>query len=188
MLFFFLFLSFVQVGLLSYGGSEGSLALLQHEIVEQHHWLTSEEFAQLLAVSNVLPGDFAVQFAAYTGIVALTGMGFWAVLGGSLTATVSVALPSVFWSECHAWLRNIVSNRDIKESMLTLLRPLAPGIVLAAILMLCTHDIFGSPNEDIWDFIISIFLFVSTLTGITVFRIKPLAMLLLCGVAGIILF
>ena len=65
MIFLFLLLSFLQVGLFSYGGSEGSLALLQHEIVEQQHWLTSDEFAQLLALSNVLPGDFAVQFAAY---------------------------------------------------------------------------------------------------------------------------
>jgi len=188
MIFLFLLLSFLQVGLFSYGGSEGSLALLQHEIVEQQHWLTSDEFAQLLALSNVLPGDFAIQFAAYVGYVALTGKGFWAVIGGSLTATMAVALPSVFWSECCERLRGIFSNNDIKESMLTLLRPLAPGIVLAAILLLCNQHIFGSLNLDKWEFITSIFLFVATLLGITLFRVKPLFMLLLCGIAGIILY
>ena len=74
--FLFLFLSFAQVGLLGLGGSAGSQALLEHELLTLHHWLSPEQLADLMVFCRTLPGG--------TGLNA-------AVLGGSAASAASSA-------------------------------------------------------------------------------------------------
>ena len=49
-------------------------------------------------------------------------------------------------------------------------------------------DNFGSPTQSPWDFWVSLFLFVCTLLGVAVFRFHAAFMVLLCGLAGWVLF
>ena len=46
-----LFLSFFQIGLLSFGGGMAAIPLIQEQVVDQHHWLTLTEFADLVTIS-----------------------------------------------------------------------------------------------------------------------------------------
>lgn len=188
LIYFFLFFSFFQVGLFGYGGSEGLLSLLQHEIVVEHGWLTSAEFANMLAVCRILPGEYGVQFATFVGYTALSEFGFFAALSGSLAAVVGLSLPSLLLtlvSEQH--FVKFVSV-DVRQNMMSLLRPLAPGLVAASILMLINEENFSSPTSEPWQFGVSIFLFLATLVGTRLFRFNALFMLLLCGVAGALLY
>ena len=51
-----LFLSFFQIGLLSFGGGMAAIPLIQEQVVDQHHWLTLTEFADLVTISEMTPG------------------------------------------------------------------------------------------------------------------------------------
>ena len=61
-------------------------------------------------------------------------------------------------------------------------------VLLAAVLVLMTKDNFGSPTEDMWQFGISIFLFVTAFVGTQFFKVSPIRMILLCALAGLLLY
>ncbi|MFH1783419.1 MAG: chromate transporter [bacterium] len=62
-----LFLVFSRIGLFAIGGAYSFLPLLERDIVEKYHWLTREEFLEVLGVVRVFPGAISVKYATYTG-------------------------------------------------------------------------------------------------------------------------
>lgn len=80
-----LFINFFQVGLLAFGGGFASVALLQHVVVDQQHWLTFAQFRDGIALGQVTPGPVLITagFVGYkvSGIV------------GALAATFGIFLP-----------------------------------------------------------------------------------------------
>lgn len=61
-----LFLTFVKIGTFTIGGGYAMLPLIQREVVERH-WLTKEEFIDIFAVTQSLPGIFVVNIAIFVG-------------------------------------------------------------------------------------------------------------------------
>ena len=61
-----LFLAFLQIGCMSFGGGYASLPLIQ-QVVLQHHWLNKTEMAQLITISQMTPGPIAVNAATFVG-------------------------------------------------------------------------------------------------------------------------
>ncbi|ARP44355.1 putative transporter YwrA [Geobacillus thermodenitrificans] len=62
-----LFLAFFRVGMLGYGGGPSSIPLVRAEVVTKYRWMTDEEFAEILAIANALPGPIATKLAGYIG-------------------------------------------------------------------------------------------------------------------------
>ena len=62
-----MFLTFVKVGLFSFGGGYAILAMLQQEIVVKHGWLTASEFTDVVAISQMTPGPIAINAATFIG-------------------------------------------------------------------------------------------------------------------------
>lgn len=62
-----LFIAFVRVGLLGYGGGPSSIPLVQIEAVRNYAWCTKDEFVDILAMGNALPGPIATKMAGYIG-------------------------------------------------------------------------------------------------------------------------
>jgi chromate transporter len=56
-----------RIGVLSFGGPAGQIALLHKEVVEQRAWLTEDEFLRALSFCMLLPGPEAMQLATYCG-------------------------------------------------------------------------------------------------------------------------
>lgn len=79
-----LFWGFFLANLLGYGGGPSSIPLIQEEIVHHYHWLTNSQFADVLAVSNALPGPIATKIAAFVGYE----VGLWPGFVIALAATV----------------------------------------------------------------------------------------------------
>ena len=84
-----LFLLFLRVGLLSFGGGNAAMPYIEHEVVTGKKWLTKEEFYELLAVTNSLPGPNMIQVCGYIG---KKQFGFI----GMIVATFSMLLPPTF--------------------------------------------------------------------------------------------
>ena len=96
MIFLSLFITFFEIGLFGFGGGYGMLSLIQHETVERWHWLTSAEFTDIVAISQMTPGPIGINSATYAGYQAVMNGGYstpMAILG-SATATFALVLPS----------------------------------------------------------------------------------------------
>ncbi|KGX92540.1 chromate transporter [Pontibacillus halophilus JSM 076056 = DSM 19796] len=62
-----LFMAFIRVSLLGYGGGPAAIPLLYKEVVDRYKWLTDDEFSDILALANTLPGPIATKMAGYIG-------------------------------------------------------------------------------------------------------------------------
>ncbi|NOU93913.1 chromate transporter [Paenibacillus sp. LMG 31456] len=82
-----LFWGFFVANVLGYGGGPASIPLMQEEIVNHYGWISNEQFADLLAVANALPGPIATKLAAFVGYQQLGWFGF-------LIATIATVVPS----------------------------------------------------------------------------------------------
>ncbi|MBP1948006.1 chromate transporter [Virgibacillus litoralis] len=71
-----LFIAFFRVGMLGYGGGPGSIPLIHKEVVDKYEWMSDEDFGDLLALANTLPGPIATKLAGYIGhrVSGLVGM------------------------------------------------------------------------------------------------------------------
>lgn len=84
-----LFIAFFRVGMLGYGGGPGSIPLIHKEVVENYKWMSDEDFGDLLALSNTLPGPIATKLAGYIGhrVSGIVGM---------LNAVLASIIPTIF--------------------------------------------------------------------------------------------
>ena len=99
MIYLELFYTFFIIGLFGFGGGYGMLSLIQTETVVNHHWLSSAEFTNIVAVSQMTPGPIGINSATYCGYTAVHNAGFGAGMAvlGSLTATIALVLPSLIY-------------------------------------------------------------------------------------------
>ena len=88
MIYLQLFWVFLKIGLFGFGGGYAMLSMFQFEVVDHYQWMTSQEFADMVAISQMTPGPISINVATYAGY---TVAGF----AGSLIATFSIVLPSL---------------------------------------------------------------------------------------------
>ncbi len=67
MIYWQIFLAFFIPGILGYGGGPSSIPLVENEVVGRYAWLTVNEFSEVLALANALPGPIATKMAGYIG-------------------------------------------------------------------------------------------------------------------------
>lgn len=82
-----LFITFFKIGLFTFGGGWAMISIIQREIVDKHKWMGQNEFLDLLAVSQSLPGILAVNISVAVGDK-LRGQ------RGSIFAAMGTILPS----------------------------------------------------------------------------------------------
>src|SRR3989338_5688219 len=82
-----LFMVFLKIGLFTVGSGYSMLVLTQRYIVDTYHWLTIQEFTDLVAISEITPGPIMVNLATFVGTKV-------AGIMGAVFATVGlVAIP-----------------------------------------------------------------------------------------------
>ena len=190
MIFLYLFITFVEIGLFGFGGGYGMLSLIQHETVEHWHWLSSSEFTDIVAISQMTPGPIGINSATYCGYTAVSNAGYSSSMAvfGSAIATFALVLPSLILMILISRMFMRYMNTHTVQSVFTGLRPAVVGLLAAATLLLMTPENFSTPSEDAWQFYISIALFLATFFGTKVVKINPIKMIGCCAIAGIILF
>ena len=87
-----LFLVFLKVGAVIYGGGYVLLAFLRPDLVEHYHWLTNEQLLDAVTVGQVTPGPLLTT-ATFIGYVLSDQHGYGGLAGG-LIATVGIFLPA----------------------------------------------------------------------------------------------
>ena len=189
MIFLQLFYTFFIIGLFGFGGGYGMLSLIQTETVIRHHWLSSAEFTNIVAISQMTPGPIGINSATYCGYTAVHNAGFtggMAVLG-SVTATAALVLPSLILMLLISKMFLKYMKTPLVQSVFMGLRPVVVGLLAAATLLLCNAENFSSPNINLWQFCISLALFIDTFVGTMWLKINPIRMICYAAVAGLLL-
>ncbi|MEH7224611.1 chromate transporter [Bacillus sp. JJ1566] len=85
---FHIFYAFFKVGLFGYGGGPSSIPLVHKEAVERYKWLTDDDFGDILALGNTLPGPITTKMAGYIGY----RVGGWL---GMINAVLATSVPTI---------------------------------------------------------------------------------------------
>lgn len=189
MIFLQLFWTFFKIGLFGFGGGYGMLSLIQMETVHNHHWLTSAEFTNIVAISQMTPGPIGINSATYCGYTAIhnAGMGNALAILGSATATFSLVLPTfVLMILISKMFMKYMKTRTVQH-VFTGLRPAVVGLLASATIMLLDKENFSAPSVNLWQFIISILLFAATFVGSMWIKINPIRMICYAAIAGLVL-
>ena len=189
MIFLSLFITFFEIGLFGFGGGYGMLSLIQHETVEANHWLSTSEFTDIVAISQMTPGPIGINSATYCGYTAIHNAGYGHLMAvlGSATATFALVLPSLVQMILISRMFMKYMHTRTVTSVFAGLRPAVVGLLAAATLLLCTRENFSTPKENLWQFCISCFLFAAAFYGVKVVKINPIRMILYCAIAGLVL-
>jgi len=187
MIFLRLFLTFLKIGVFSFGGGLATIALIQHDVVEEQGWLTSQEFTDIVATSQITPGPVGINTATYTGYTAIVNAGYseWMGILGAFIASFSVILiPVILMLIVSKFLLKHKDNKIIATTM-SVLRLAVVGLVAAAALLLVTPETFGNVSPQLW---ISIGIFAVVFIASLKFKASPILMILLSGVAGFLIY
>lgn len=189
MIYLYLFFTFFQIGLFGFGGGYGMLSLIQTETVIQHHWLTSAEFTNIVAISQMTPGPIGINSATYCGYAAIhnAGYGMWMSVLGSVVATTALVLPSLILMILISKMFMKYMNTEPVQNIFSGLRPAVVGLLAAATLLLMNEENFGSMMGNPWQFWISIALFIATFIGTKYIKINPIRMICYAAFAGLML-
>lgn len=149
MLYLQLFYTFFKIGLFGFGGGYAMLSMIQGEVVTRYGWLTSQEFTDIVAISQMTPGPIGINSATYVGFTATGSV--W----GSIIATLAVVLPSFILMLAISKFFLKYQKHPVVEAVFSGLRPAVVGLLASAALVLMNAENFSSPKEDMYSFIIS---------------------------------
>lgn len=182
MLYLQLFYTFFKIGLFGFGGGYAMLSMIQGEVVTRYGWLTSQEFTDIVAISQMTPGPIGINSATYVGFTATGSV--W----GSIIATLAVVLPSFILMLAISKFFLKYQKHPVVEAVFSGLRPAVVGLLASAALVLMNAENFSSPKEDMYSFIISCLIFLAAFIGTRKYKINPILMIVACGIAGLILY
>ena len=182
MLYLQLFYTFFKIGLFGFGGGYAMLSMIQGEVVTRYGWLTSQEFTDIVAISQMTPGPIGINSATYVGFTATGSV--W----GSIIATLAVVLPSFILMLAISKFFLKYQKHPVGEAVFSGLRPAVVGLLASAALVLMNAENFSSPKEDMYSFIISCLIFLVAFVGTRKYKINPILMIVACGIAGLILY
>ena len=124
MIYLTLFWEFFKTGLLSIGGGLATLPFLSR-MADVYPWLTHDQLADMIAVSESTPGPMGVNCATYAGYHA-------AGIPGAIVATLSLVLPSYIVILIIARALEKFRSNALVDAGLHGLRPAATGLIAAA--------------------------------------------------------
>ncbi|MBY8911643.1 chromate transporter [Bacillus sp. YC2] len=150
----------VRTGILGFGGGPSVIPLIRHEAVNKYKWIDDDEFGEILAIANALPGPIATKMAAYLGYKQK----------GALGAALSVAahiLPTCFAMVALFAAVNVISRSSVVSGMIGAVTP-----VIAVMLGIMAYE-FGQKAVKGFGWVTGILFFAIAFIGLQTFSINP---------------
>lgn len=124
-----LFFSFFKIGGFTFGGGWAMISIIEREIVDKHHWIEREDFLDLLAIAQSLPGILAVNIATAVGDK-LKG------LRGSLITALGTILPSflIILGIAIFLTPDLIKNNRVISSIFMGIRPAVVALIIAPVI------------------------------------------------------
>ena len=192
MIYVRLFYIFAKLGLFTYGGGYAIIALLLG-ILEEYGWVSSSEFSNLVAISQITPGPIAINSATFVG---------YKVAGvlGSAVATFGIFLPAFVITMIVSKFFYTLKDNEQFNSIMNALRVCAVALIASAVVTFTKDAFFVQLTETSIlrniDFIQAIFRYISPI-GIFIFalsiflkikKVPILVIIIISAVLGIVLY
>lgn len=164
-----LFIVFFKLGAFTIGGGIAMLPLLQNTLINEKKWFTKEEFMDIVAVCQSLPGVVAINMATYVGYKKKG-------LIGSVVSTFGVTIPSFTMILIIARFITSLGDNGVLMGAMAGLRAAALGMVVVALIQLMPAAI-----KNKWAMLAAVVAFVL----IAVLKVNTAYVILLFAVLGI---
>ena len=164
-----LFIVFFKLGAFTIGGGIAMLPLLQNTLINEKKWFTKEEFMDIVAVCQSLPGVVAINMATYVGYKKKG-------LIGSVVSTFGVTIPSFTMILIIARFITSLGDNGVLMGAMAGLRAAALGMVVVALIQLMPAAI-----KNKWAMLAAVLAFVL----IAVLKVNTAYVILLFAVLGI---
>ena len=165
-----LFYTFFKIGTFTVGGGYAMIPLMEREVVERHGWLTREEFLDQVALSQAMPGVFAVNMAAVVGHK-LRGVG-----GSVASIAGNIAMPIVFILLLAVAFSHFRDNKVVEGFFLGV-RPAVVALIAAPVFTL------AKAAKVTWS---NCWIPVVAAVLIWLLGVSPVVIVLVAGVAGFV--
>ncbi len=186
-LFLKLFYTFFKIGLFGFGGGYAMISMIQGEVVTRYGWLSTSDFTDIIALSQMTPGPIGINSATYVGYVAVVNGGYSHAMGilGSAIATFSVVLPSFILMILISRFFLKYQRHPAVEAVFSGLRPGVVGLLAAAALVLMNGENFGTEHTQQ---IVSAILFIAVFIASYRYKANPIMLIIGCGILGYLIY
>lgn len=176
-----LFLTFAKIGLFTIGGGYAMIPLIQEEIIRRN-WLTLEGVIDILAISEMTPGPFAINAATFIGIQQ-------AGIPGAIFATTGVITPSFIIVLLVARYFTKFKDHSLVQGLLTGIRPAVIGLIATATFSIM-KSVFSITASSIFTLVNlkGIVILGLVLVGIYKLKIHPALMIIISAILGMVFF
>lgn len=172
-----LFLTFLKIGLIGFGGGYAMLAMIQKELLE-FGWVTSKEFSDIAAISQMTPGPIAVNAATYVGFKV---GGFW----GSFLATLGVSIPSFILVIVVAHFILKFKESKLVDSALKGIRPATVALIATAAIFFAVES-FVNLNLPLYVNPGPFAIFVAAILFTVFLRMNAIYVVIISAILGIV--
>ncbi|WP_178021431.1 chromate transporter [uncultured Paenibacillus sp.] len=173
-----LFLVFIKVGLISFGGGYAVMTLIQREVAAKG-WVDAGEFQEIVALAGMAPGSIATNAATLIGY---SEAGIW----GAIVSTAGIILPSlIIVILITAFFFKLQDNVWVRSSFYGL-RPIVTGLIIYAAIHFGLSGRSESPLS--WSTAGTLLIIAGSLALVAKYKVHPFAVIALSAAAGIVLF
>ncbi len=168
-----LFISFLRIGAFTFGGGWAMISLMEREVVENRKWISREEFLDLLAVAQSLPGILAVNISVAVGDK-LRGM------KGSTAAALGTIMPSflIILAIAIFLTPDLIQHNPVINAIFRGIRPAVVALIVAPVITTAKASHIGW--KTVWIPIVVALLIWSSWPWIS----NPILFIILGGLAG----
>lgn len=171
-----LYLTFVKIGMVNFGGGYAMLPLLERELVDDRHWTSREELLDYFAIGQCTPGVIALNASTFIGYKKK------GIIGGITASIGFLTCPIVIILLIAAFLTNFADLPLVKHAFAGI-RVCVCVLILQAVLRLWKNSIVDKVT-----LILYILIFLLAISGkFLPVSIPPAILVILSGVAGVIL-
>ena len=172
MIYIRLFLAFAKIGFFGFGGGMAMLPMI-YQIAQDFGEISTDEFSNLVGISQVTPGPIAVNAATYVGYCT-------AGLGGAIVATLGVAVPSFVLVSLACYFINKFKESAVIKGSFVGIRPVTVGLIGAAVIFM-GQSLAANISA------VSLAIVAVTVVSVGKLKISPIATVIAAGVIGAIL-
>lgn len=176
MIYLYLFISFLQVGMFSFGGGYAAMPLIQEQVVTIHHWLDISEFTDLVTISQMTPGPISINAATFVGIKI-------AGIPGAIVATGGCVLPSCVIVMIIAKVYLKYRKMGMLQGILNTLRPAVIAMIASAGISILITAFWGNAAIKLintnWSLMI---IFVICFALLQKLKMNPIGVMVFAGI------
>lgn len=184
MIYLELFLSFMKIGLLSFGGGYAALPFINEEVVHLKNWLSPTEFTDLLSISQMTPGPIAINAATFVGLQK-------GGIPGAIVATLGNITPCIVIVLILSWLYRKYSDVDFTKKVLFGVRPAVVALISSAGISIFLNALWNEGSIGDFkkiDFVAVALFLVALLAYRKLKKVDPIVIMLTMGALGGILY